>query len=139
MKDTLKRLTCMLLALIMVAGMFPVSVFAEAGDDTGADEPKILISNVFEPFGVPETSDMPGVALFAADAADGLRSGPELTSDSILQFVQLGLGTLTLIHKATGQAITPENPAKPGEQVQLTVIIHENNDTEYRKRRDIHP
>ncbi len=49
MKDTLKRLTCVLLALIMVAGTFPFSVFAESEDDTGTDKPSTVSSNVIEP------------------------------------------------------------------------------------------
>ena len=60
MKETLKRLTCMLLALIMVAGMFPVSVFAEAEKPISVDAGS-TVSNVIGPIGAPETSQEPVV------------------------------------------------------------------------------
>ncbi len=49
MKETLKRLTCMLLALIMVAGMFPVSVFAEETENPISVDAGSTVSNVIEP------------------------------------------------------------------------------------------
>lgn len=61
MKETLKRLTCMLLALIMVAGMFPVSVFAEAEDPISVDAGS-TVSNVIgplQPEGEPEAPQEP--------------------------------------------------------------------------------
>ena len=61
MKDTLKRLTCMLLALIMVAGMFPVSVFADA-ENTISDDAGRTVSNVISPLqpdGEPEVPEEP--------------------------------------------------------------------------------
>ena len=58
MKETLKRLTCMLLALIMVAGMFPVSVFAEAENPISVDAGS-TVSNVIGPIGAPEASQEP--------------------------------------------------------------------------------
>lgn len=55
-------------------------------------------------------------------------SGSTLTSNLMMDFVNHdpSQGTIHLIHKNTGEAVTPNNPAIPGEEVQLTIDLHED-------------
>ena len=82
MKDTLKRLTCMVLALIMVAGMFPVSVFAEETENPiSVDTGNIISSNVIEPLqpnGEPEAPQEPAEEPTEEPAVEPVEETPEV-------------------------------------------------------------